>query len=31
MLTPTPMNGREITGGQRIVADEFTRLRGRIE
>jgi hypothetical protein len=31
MLAPTPMNDREITGGQRIVTDEFTRIRGRIE
>jgi hypothetical protein len=31
MLAPTPMNDREIAGGQRVVADEFTRLRGRIE
>jgi hypothetical protein len=31
VLAPTPMNDREITGGQRIVADEFTRLSGRIE
>jgi len=31
MLAPTPMNDREITCGQRIVADEFTPLRRRIE
>jgi hypothetical protein len=31
MLAPTPMNDREITGGQRIVTDEFTGIRGRIE
>jgi hypothetical protein len=31
MLAPTLMNGREITGGQRIVTDESTRIRGRIE
>ena len=31
LLAPTPMDDREITGGQRIVADEFTPLRGRIE
>lgn len=31
MLAPTPMNDREITCGQRIVADEFTRLHRRIE
>jgi len=31
MLAPIPTNDREITGGQRIVPDEFTRRRRRIE
>jgi hypothetical protein len=31
MLAPTPPNDREITGGQRVVADEFTAIGWRIK